>query len=78
MIQTDQVTIPDLDLYQNPTDLAEEMLKRISNLPPERIERSQFIVEVQGNGVFHDLKNHTSELKSSVIRVTVIPFITEA
>lgn len=77
LVEIDQVTIPkNLDLYHNPTDLAEEMVKRIAGLPLE-FRQHQFVIEVQGKGVFHDVTNETIEIRPSAIRVTMIPFSSE-
>jgi len=78
LARIDQVTIPsNINLDHNPTALAEDLVKRIADLPNGVSQQYQFVVEAKGKGVFHDLTNNTSEIRPSVIRVTMTPFTSE-
>jgi hypothetical protein len=76
--QIDQVKIPNnLDLYHNPTDLTEEIVKRIAGLPLEFRNHYRFLIETQGRGVFYDVTSETIEVTPSFVRVCMTPFSSE-
>ena len=72
----DQIIVTsDIDLHQNPVELTDEILKRISNLHPDTRNYYQFTVECQGKTVFHDTKNETIDIRNGAVRVIMTPFI---